>query len=250
MVQDFSLRYPLVDGQGNFGSVDGDSAAAYRYTEARLTARRDRRCWRTSTRTPSTSSPTSTTGSRSRPSSPRRSPTCWSTARAASPSAWRPTSRRTTCARWPRRWSCWWTTRRRRIADLRKAHQGPRLPDRRRTSTAATGIKEAYETGRGRVIMRARAQIEEKESHRQVADRGHRDPLPGQQGEPGPRRSPNWPWTRRSRGSAACATSPTATACGSSSSSSATAIPNVVLNQLYKHTAMQSHLRRHHSWRW
>jgi len=37
MVQEFSLRYPLIDGQGNFGSVDGDSAAAYRYTEARLT---------------------------------------------------------------------------------------------------------------------------------------------------------------------------------------------------------------------
>src|SRR6266571_629050 len=37
MVQEFSLRCPLVDGQGNFGSVDGDSAAAYRYTEARLT---------------------------------------------------------------------------------------------------------------------------------------------------------------------------------------------------------------------
>ncbi len=37
MAQDFSLRYPLVDGQGNFGSVDGDSPAAYRYTEARLT---------------------------------------------------------------------------------------------------------------------------------------------------------------------------------------------------------------------
>ncbi|MBY0490973.1 MAG: DNA gyrase subunit A [Gemmatimonadaceae bacterium] len=37
MVQDFSLRYPLVDGQGNFGSMDGDGAAAYRYTEARLT---------------------------------------------------------------------------------------------------------------------------------------------------------------------------------------------------------------------
>jgi len=36
MVQEFSLRYPLVDGQGNFGSVDGDSAAAYRYTECRL----------------------------------------------------------------------------------------------------------------------------------------------------------------------------------------------------------------------
>ncbi len=36
MAQDFSLRYPLVDGQGNFGSIDGDSPAAYRYTEARL----------------------------------------------------------------------------------------------------------------------------------------------------------------------------------------------------------------------
>src|SRR6476659_4613543 len=36
MVQDFSLRYPLIDGQGNFGSVEGDPAAAYRYTEARL----------------------------------------------------------------------------------------------------------------------------------------------------------------------------------------------------------------------
>ena len=37
MAQDFSLRYPLVDGQGNFGSVDGDSAAAMRYTEVRMT---------------------------------------------------------------------------------------------------------------------------------------------------------------------------------------------------------------------
>ncbi len=36
MVQDFSLRYPLIIGQGNFGSIDGDAAAAYRYTEAKL----------------------------------------------------------------------------------------------------------------------------------------------------------------------------------------------------------------------
>src|SRR3990172_1064970 len=36
MVQTFSLRYPLVDGQGNFGSIDGDGPAAMRYTEARL----------------------------------------------------------------------------------------------------------------------------------------------------------------------------------------------------------------------
>ncbi|HVP39144.1 MAG TPA: DNA gyrase subunit A [Candidatus Saccharimonadales bacterium] len=38
MAQDFNMRYPLVDGQGNFGSVDGDAAAAMRYTEARLTS--------------------------------------------------------------------------------------------------------------------------------------------------------------------------------------------------------------------
>ena len=38
MVQEFSLRYPLIDGQGNFGSIDGDAAAAMRYTEARMAA--------------------------------------------------------------------------------------------------------------------------------------------------------------------------------------------------------------------
>jgi topoisomerase IV subunit A len=37
LAQEFALRYPLVDGQGNFGNIDGDNAAAYRYTEARLT---------------------------------------------------------------------------------------------------------------------------------------------------------------------------------------------------------------------
>ena len=49
LAQDFAVRYPLVDGQGNFGNVDGDNAAAMRYTESRLTevgagaARRPRR---------------------------------------------------------------------------------------------------------------------------------------------------------------------------------------------------------------
>ena len=36
LAQDFAVRYPLIDGQGNFGNVDGDNAAAMRYTEARL----------------------------------------------------------------------------------------------------------------------------------------------------------------------------------------------------------------------
>src|SRR3954466_12450906 len=38
LAQDFAVRYPMVDGQGNFGSIDGDNPAAMRYTEARLTA--------------------------------------------------------------------------------------------------------------------------------------------------------------------------------------------------------------------
>ena len=42
LAQPWSLRYPLVDGQGNFGSIDGDPAAAYRYTECRMTALAER----------------------------------------------------------------------------------------------------------------------------------------------------------------------------------------------------------------
>ena len=98
MAQDFNMRYTLVDGQGNFGSVEGDSPAAMRYTEARF-SRSPSRCCATSTPTPSTGCPTTTR----RGASPGRCPaacrTCWSTARPASPSAWRPTSRRTTSAR-------------------------------------------------------------------------------------------------------------------------------------------------------
>ena len=44
LAQPFVLRYPLVDGQGNFGSVDGDPPAAMRYTEARLTRSSPRSC--------------------------------------------------------------------------------------------------------------------------------------------------------------------------------------------------------------
>jgi topoisomerase-4 subunit A len=59
MAQDFSLRYPLIDGQGNFGSRDGDGAAAMRYTEARLTPIA-KCCSTKSTRARSTSRPTTT----------------------------------------------------------------------------------------------------------------------------------------------------------------------------------------------
>ena len=99
MAQDFSMRVPLIDGQGNFGSVDGDMAAAMRYTESRLTKIAHVSCSTTSTRTPSISSRTTTTPSGSRRFCRRSSRTCWSMAPAASRSAWPPTSRRTISAK-------------------------------------------------------------------------------------------------------------------------------------------------------
>jgi hypothetical protein len=95
LAQDFVIRYPLVDGQGNFGNIDGDNPAASRYTEARMTAMAEA-LWSGSTRTPSISGTITTAPCRS----PRfcRPPcrTFWPTGRAGSPSAWPRTFRRTT----------------------------------------------------------------------------------------------------------------------------------------------------------
>ena len=95
LAQDFSMRYPLVDGHGNFGSVDGDPPAAYRYTEARMSKLCNEMLRATSTRIRSPGIRTSTNREKSRACSRPASRTCWSTARAASPSAWRRISRRT-----------------------------------------------------------------------------------------------------------------------------------------------------------
>ena len=95
MAQPFSLRYMLVDGQGNFGSVDGDSAAAMRYTEVRM-SKIAHELLADLEKKPSTSCLTMMAPSRSRPSCRPRSRTCWSTAHRASPWAWLPIFRRTT----------------------------------------------------------------------------------------------------------------------------------------------------------
>ena len=95
LAQDFSSRYPLVDGQGNFGNIDGDNPAAYRYTEARMTevARllldgidEDGVEFR----------PITTASRRSRLCCPAGFRTCLPMARRVSRSAWRPRFRRTT----------------------------------------------------------------------------------------------------------------------------------------------------------
>jgi DNA gyrase subunit A len=162
MVQEFSLRNPLIDGQGNFGSVDGDPAAAYRYTEARLTPvaiamledidkntvdyqpNFDDRL-REPTVLPAKIPNLLVNGS---------SGIAVGMATNIPPHNLREVAKAVELLVDDPEAS---------IADLRKAIKGPDFP------TGAyiygrEGIKEAYETGRGRVIMRARAQIEEKES--------------------------------------------------------------------------------------
>ena len=109
MAQPWSLRYPLVDGQGNFGSPGNDPPAAMRYTEARLTPLAMEMLREIDEETVDFI-PTTTAACKSRRCCPAGSPTCWPTVPAASRSAWRPTSRRTTCASLPRRCSGRWTT--------------------------------------------------------------------------------------------------------------------------------------------
>src|SRR5205814_2846383 len=96
MVQDFSLRYPLIDGQGNFGSVDGDAPAAYRYTECRLHKITAEMLADIDEET--VDFVPNYDGKEREPTVlPTRLPICWSTARRESRSGWRPTSHRTTC---------------------------------------------------------------------------------------------------------------------------------------------------------
>ena len=128
MAQDFSMRYPLVDGQGNFGSVDGDAPAAMRYTEARLTAiagetARRHRQGHGRLRRQLRRHPEAAVGAAG-----RSSRTCSSTVNRASPSGWPPTSRLTTWARsWTRR-SPSSTIPELTSDDLCKYVQGPDFP--------------------------------------------------------------------------------------------------------------------------
>jgi DNA gyrase subunit A len=163
MVQDFSLRYPLVDGQGNFGSVDGDPAAAYRYTEARLTQvaiamledidkntvdfqpNFDDRL-REPTVLPSRVPNLLVNGS---------SGIAVGMATNIPPHNMREVAKAVEILVDDPEAS---------IADLRRAITGPDFPTGGYIY-GREGIKEAYENGRGRLVVRARAQIEEKESN-------------------------------------------------------------------------------------
>jgi DNA gyrase subunit A len=162
MVQDFSLRYPLVDGQGNFGSIDGDSAAAYRYTESRLTPIAIEMLADIDKETVAFA-PNFDDRLEEPTVLPSKFPNLLvngaSGIAVGMATSIPPHNLREVCAAvhhlvdHP---EC-------ELIDLRRIVKGPDFP----TGGFIYGrdaIKECYETGRGRIIMRARAQIEEKES--------------------------------------------------------------------------------------
>ncbi|MFZ5624287.1 MAG: DNA gyrase subunit A, partial [Gemmatimonadota bacterium] len=237
MVQDFSLRYPLVDGQGNFGSVDGDPAAAYRYTEARLTrvavamledidkntvdfqANFDDRL-QEPTVLPSKIPNLLVNGASGiavgmatniPPHNLRE------VARAVELLVDNPDAT---------------------VQDLRKVIRGPDFPTGGYIY-GRQGIAECYETGRGRVVMRARARIEEKESSGKAAivvtelpyqvnkAKLHTD-IAALVNE------------KRIEGISDIRDESDRDGMRLVIELKRDAIPNVVLNQLYKHTAMQS----------
>ncbi len=162
MVQDFSLRYPLVDGQGNFGSVDGDRAAAYRYTEARLT-RAAIEMLEDIDKNTVDFQPNFDDRLQEPSVLPSKIPNLLingsSGIAVGMATNIPPHNLREVVKAVELLVDDPETT----IESLRKVIKGPDFP------TGAyiygrQGIKDAYETGRGRVVMRARAQIEEKES--------------------------------------------------------------------------------------
>ena len=158
MAQDFSMRYLLVDGQGNFGSVDGDAPAAMRYTEVRMSRIASELLADIEKETVDFVPNYDGSETRARRSCRRASRTCWSMAPRASPSAWPPTSRRTTSPKSSTPASRCSTIRRSRWPQLMQHVPGPDFPTAG-IINGATEIATAYRTGRGRLSIRARTQF-------------------------------------------------------------------------------------------
>ena len=154
------MRYPLVDGQGNFGSIDNDPPAAMRYTEARLARLATEMLRDIDADTVDFGPELRRLAASSRWCCRRASRTCSSTAPSGiavgmatniPPHNLRETIDATVA---------YIDDPEIDVVGPDEAHQGPGLPDRRHDRRARQGIKEAYETGRGRVVVRAKAHIE------------------------------------------------------------------------------------------
>ena len=237
MVQDFSLRYPLVDGQGNFGSVDGDPAAAYRYTEARRT---DIAVTRLEDIDKNTVNFQPNFDDRLQEPSvmPSKVPNLLingSSGIAVGMATNIPPHNLREVAKAVQ---VLIDNPEATIADLARHIKGPDFP------TGAfiygrQGIKEAYETGRGRIQMRARARIEEKESSgrsqivvTEIPYQVNKENLVKTIAE--------LVIDKKLEGISGVNDESDKDGMRIVVDLKRDAIPNVVLNQLYKHTAMQS----------
>ncbi|MBX3148453.1 MAG: DNA gyrase subunit A [Gemmatimonadales bacterium] len=167
MVQDFSLRYPLVDGQGNFGSVDGDPAAAYRYTEAKLT-RIAVTLLEDIDKNTVAFQPNFDDRLQEPTVLPSKIPNLLvngsSGIAVGMATNIPPHNLREVC----KAIEVLVDNPEATIQDLTRHITGPDFPTGGYIY-GVQGIREAYETGRGKVVMRARAQIEEKESSGRTA---------------------------------------------------------------------------------
>ena len=186
MAQPFSLRVPLVDGSGNFGSLDGDPAAAMRYTECRLAPARSRAPRGARARTRSTSGPTTTAPEAEPVVLPARCRTCWSTARRASPSAWPPTFLRTTprrCAAPPFACSTRWSQDRElSTRELCRTIKGPDFPTGGQiVSSSARRSSRSTRRARARIKLRGTWERGPDDTQRQDLVH-HQHPLQREQG--------------------------------------------------------------------
>ena len=163
LAQDFAQRYPLVDGQGNFGNIDGDNAAAMRYTESRLTAVAEALLAGIDenavdfrpTYDGENQRAGGAAGALPQPARERR--------RAASPSAWRRASRRTISASSATRSRHLVRKPRATVGELVELLPGSRFPDGRRPRRG-TGRDRARPTQSGRGSFRLRARWEAREA--------------------------------------------------------------------------------------
>ena len=237
MVQDFSLRYPLIDGQGNFGSIDGDRAAAYRYTEARLTrvavAMLDDIDKNTVDFQPNfddrLEEPTVL---------PSRLPNLLvngsSGIAVGMATNIPPHNMREVAAAVELLVENPEVT----IDELRTVITGPDFPTGG-LIYGSGGIKEAYQTGRGRVVVRARAQIEEKESTGKCAIVVTEVPYQVNK-ENLVRSIADLAIAKRVEGISGVRDETDRDGIRVVIELKRDAIPNVVLNQLYKHTSLQT----------
>ncbi len=237
MVQEFSLRYPLVDGQGNFGSVDGDPAAAYRYTEARLT-RVAVAMLEDIDKNTVNFQPNFDDRLQEPTVLPAKIPNLLvngSSGIAVGMATNIPPHNLREVAK---AIQVLVDNPDASIVELRKVIKGPDFP------TAGfiygrEGIKEAYEHGRGRIVMRARAQIEEKETSGKSAIVVTEIPYMVNKAKLADDIT-HLAIDKKIEGITAVRDESDRDGMRLVIELKRDAIPNVVLNQLYKHTAMQS----------